>query len=82
MIVGFCRKEKGGGERAGPRKLLSISSSRGSVTLSRPPPRGVKLLFSSQPFRYATCQTIVAYYFHIATVRTSERFAIGENTRN
>lgn len=53
MIVGFCRKEKGGGERARPRKLLSISSSRGSVTLSPSSTVARQDRFFPQPSRYA-----------------------------
>lgn len=40
MIVGSRRKEKGGGERARPRKLLSISSSRDRLHFLPRPVRG------------------------------------------
>lgn len=44
MIVGSRRKEKGGGERARPRKLLSISSSRDRLHFLPRPPRGARSL--------------------------------------
>lgn len=56
MIVGSRRKEKGGGERARPRKLLSISSSRDRLHFLPRTPRGE--IVSSAAFStyvFATC---------------------------
>jgi len=51
MIVDYRGKEKGGGEKARPRKLLSISSSRDRLHfLPRLLPRGARLFSFLPPF--------------------------------
>lgn len=60
MIVGSRRKEKGGGERARPRKLLSISSSRDRLHFLPRPLRDEIVSSSAFPtYAFATCQTVI-----------------------
>lgn len=60
MIVGSRRKEKGGGERARPRKLLSISSSRDRLHFLPRPPRAEIVSCPAFPtYAFATCHTVM-----------------------